>query len=328
MSELGLPPSPNDLQDRFRRVVLADRLLQAGSTVLVGVSGRADSVALAHLLHGLGDELSLNLLLVHIPDHSPSSAATKEEFVATLAQDLHASTVRVDTIRDAAGTPEARARYRFASLERARVRARATCIATGETSDDIAEQFLLNLVHENDAVGEIPLATNGTIIRPLLSFTHAEVLAFLADRQIPFQTNPDALALTSQARRVRLLILPILRRHVTKDALTNLAAAAQVVVDDHHFVQEVARAARTEVGWTESAGRVMLDHARWSALPAALRRRVLTDALGVSLPTTVVARAELLSLDARCRHLLIGETLAVGALKIGRSNGMLTVVHA
>jgi tRNA(Ile)-lysidine synthase len=318
---------PRDLQDRFRGAVLADRLFPQASTILVGVSGRADSVALAHLLHGIADELALSLVLAHIPTNPKSSAATQEQFMEKLAQDLHASTMYVDAIQDTAATPRAHALNLLAALERVRARARATSIATGETSDDVAEQFLSSLVYEDDALQETSLTTNGTIVRPLLPFTHAETLAFLTDKGIPFQTDQEALALGSREQKIRLLILPVLQRHLTRDAITNLAAAAQVTMDDRSFVKEVARAARTEVGWVESAGGLTLDHARWSALPAALRRRVLTDALEMSLPAVTIPRAVLLSLDTRCRHLADFEATEFGTLKIRRSNGMLTVVH-
>lgn len=317
---------PNNLQSRFREVVLADQLFSPRSTVLVGVSGRADSVALIHLLHGLGNEFALNLVVAHIPDDHASGAPALEPFVRELAQRLHASYVSAAATEDAGATPpDARVLHRLAALERVMARTRASRVATGETSDDVAEQFLASLVREDDAPTAVSLSTNGTFVHPLLSFTRAEILTFLADRQIPFQTDQLALALSSREQKIRMLILPMIRRHIASSAVTNLAAAAQCTLDDRRFVEEVARAARTEVGWTERASGVTLDQSRWSALPASLRRRVIMDAVKTLVPTLLSSRAALFSLDARCRRLADGGVTEAHGLKITYSNGTLTI---
>lgn len=320
-------PPPDNLRHRFRTAVLTDHLIPPQSTVLVGVSGRADSVALVHLLHELRNDLAVRLMISHIPSDAGPSETKPERFVRELAQQLSVSYVRADTLDDEKAAPTARLQRRLATLERMKVHVRASTIAIGETSDDVAELFLTYLVRADDTLGESPLLTNETLVRPLLSFTHAEILGFLTEHQIPFLTDQGALSLSSLERKIRLLILPLLQRHIAGRAVTHLAVAAQDTLDDRRFIEEVARAARAEVGWMEHAGSLTLDHARWSALPASLRRRVLHHALGTLAGASAITHADLHSLDIRCRYLTSGETIGVGTLKITRSEGMLTAVQ-
>lgn len=324
--ELPAPPVPppgSDLTARVRAHVLAEGLPAKRSTVVVGVSGRASSVALLHLLHRLAEELTLSLIVVYLQQPDNPDRAAEEAFVKDLASRLQVSFSAAPGDAPTAGG--ARTARRRASLERIRTLVRASVVATGETRDDIAEQFLAHLLEDADLLAEAVTAPDG-IVRPLLPFTHAEVLAFLNAQGIAVHQNPDALALTTVARHVRLLILPLLRRHLPGVPLSTLASAAQLLTDDHLFVRAVARAARPEAGWVTTAGTVTLDHARWAALPAALRRRMLADAAETLAPARPLARTVLLDLDRQGRHLTDGGSTATDGLKIARAGGTLTLL--
>ena len=65
-----------DLVHAAERTIRRHAMLAGGETVLVAVSGGADSVALLHLLHALAPSWRLTLHVVHV-DHGlrPDSAA-------------------------------------------------------------------------------------------------------------------------------------------------------------------------------------------------------------------------------------------------------------
>jgi hypothetical protein len=154
-----------------------------------------------------------------------------------------------------------------------------------------------------------------------LPFTHEECRTFLTGRGLEFLRDPDVLSPKTTRKKLRLLILPLLRRHVEHSALENLAAASRLLADDEDVLREIAKAARSETGWTQTESGVSLDHRRWSALPAALRRRLLAEAANsVSAP---LSRSELLDLDARCRSPHPDYPATVGALNITLTRGML-----
>ena len=65
-------------------------MIQRGDTVIVGVSGGIDSVALLHVLMALRDEYDLSLVVAHL-DHGIRGEESRREaqFVRDLAQGLN-----------------------------------------------------------------------------------------------------------------------------------------------------------------------------------------------------------------------------------------------
>ena len=69
------------LRDQVERTIRRHAMLAGGETVLVAVSGGADSVALLHLLLGLGPEWRLRLHVLHVDHQLRADSAADAEFV-------------------------------------------------------------------------------------------------------------------------------------------------------------------------------------------------------------------------------------------------------
>src|SRR5947208_1271250 len=76
----------SDLHEKVRHTIKKFDLLRAGDTVVVAVSGGADSVALLHLLRGLQDEYALALHIAHLT-HRLRPAARRGQRSAAAAGD-------------------------------------------------------------------------------------------------------------------------------------------------------------------------------------------------------------------------------------------------
>jgi len=78
----------SDLHEKVRHTIKKFDLLRAGDTVVVAVSGGADSVALLHLLRGLQDEYALALHIAHLNHRLRPEAGADAEFVRQMAVNL------------------------------------------------------------------------------------------------------------------------------------------------------------------------------------------------------------------------------------------------
>lgn len=313
-----------DLAARFRTYALRERLIPAGSGVVVGVSGRSDSVALLHLLHELAPELALRLTVAHVQRGSGAAAAGDAAFVRDRTDALGVEFDHYVGWSDLDGKKSDPAADRACYLTHVAQRVKAAAIATGETADDLAEELLAQLVGgQVSGVGRH--ATSDLWLRPLSAFTHDECLAYLRERKLAFRTDPDALALTDTRRKLRLLVLPILHRHVAENAVPSLAIAAQTLADDASFLTDLAVAARGEVSWQEADGHVSFDRARWAALPTALRLRLLADAAGAAVGNSQrpTLNSQLDALDFHCRALTTAGSAPLAGLNITLDNGRL-----
>src|ERR687888_2767736 len=144
-------------------------MLAGGETVLIGVSGGADSVALLHVLLDLAPTLRLRLHVLHVDHGLRPDSARDADFVRALGARLGVP-VDVVGVRIGAGSVEAAARAaRHAALEAAAERVGAARIALGHTADDQAETVLMRLLEGSSVRGLAAIPpVRGRIIRPLI----------------------------------------------------------------------------------------------------------------------------------------------------------------
>lgn len=330
-----LPADRQDLPKAFRAHVLRERLFPNNSTVLVGVSGRSDSVALLRLLAGLSRELRLRLVVGHVQRADVPDASADAMFVHHLATTLTLpfaattteSTAAADPVRSSAshGADGSQSDPWFTPLSNLAGKVGATVIATAETQDDAAERLLDVFLTDDPSFDGLLQTSVGMRMRPLLLFSHEACVTFLTRRGFLFRLNPDALTLDTPAAKIRLLVLPLLQRHSRADAPRNLTAASELLAAEDAFLNQLARAARDEVSWTSATERVAFDHARWERLPSSIRHRLLLDVVQSLHPTTTVSRTDLQQLDSRCRSLTDGAGFSFGALKVSCADGILTL---
>ncbi len=219
-----------------------NRLFETPSTVVVGVSGGADSMALLHLLHSRHDA-DLRLIAVHIHHGLRGDEADRDEALVRSYCVEHAieyvcehADVRAVAQEMGVGTEEAGRRVRYEVLERVRRERGAAVIATAHNADDVAETVLMHILRGSGVGGlcGIP-AKRGHVVRPLLDCTRAEIEAYCAQNSVPFvvdSTNADP---TYTRNRVRHQLLPLMRQlnpSVTSALHRLRASAAQ---DEAYF---------------------------------------------------------------------------------------------
>ena len=312
-------PERDDLLKAVRAHALREAVLTKGSTVLVGVSGRSDSMALLRLLAVLARDQRLQLIVGHVQRDDTPDAKADATFVHHVATTLalpFASAVR--TAPQASSDPW----WHHALLDMAQ-RTGATLVATGETQDDAAERLLAILVSEKPSFSGLLTSSDGPHVRPLLPFPHTACVKFLTRRGFQFRLNPDALALGTITANIRLLVLPLLKRQVSPDAAQNLATASELLAAEDMFLDELTQAAREEIRWVHTAAHISFDRARWARVPFPLRYSMLKEAVHSLAPSARVSRSDLVRLEAQCRSLVDGEKLDVGWLNITRAGGII-----
>lgn len=267
------------LREAVGRALRRQAILAGGETVLVGVSGGADSVALLHLLAELAPEWRLRLHVLHVDHQLRPDSARDAEFVRALGLRLDVP-VDVERVTVAAGgSLEAAARAaRYAALEAWADRVGAHRIALGHTADDQAETVLMRLLQGAGVRGlaGIP-AVRGRVMRPLLHLRHADLVAELRRAGLAWLEDPSNRDPKYLRNRIRRDLLPFLASAYDAgivDRLTRLAALSREVVDalDHMAAAELDRLAIV----TEGGLTLPLDALR--ALPDRVAAEVLRQA--------------------------------------------------
>lgn len=220
----------------------------AGETLIVALSGGADSVALLDALAEFGFERGFRVVAAHL-DHglrpgSAEDAAFCAELCARLGVPLHTAVadVRGRARRDHGGIEEAARLERYAFLRSVRSAEGGVAIAVAHTRDDQAETFLLRLLRGAGSAGLACMrAGSGDILRPLLGVSRQDVLLHLRARGLAWREDPTNADLALLRNRVRHELLPYLESRFNPRLREALARAAGLFADEAELLGALGR---------------------------------------------------------------------------------------
>jgi tRNA(Ile)-lysidine synthase len=254
--------------------------LADGSTVIVALSGGADSLALAAAVAFEGPKRSIRPLAV-IVDHAlqTGSDAVADRAAGTAeGLGLSARIVRVDVVGD--GGPEAAARAaRYGALRSEAIAAGASAILTGHTLDDQAETVLLGLARGSGGASLQGMAVASDLdgvplLRPLLDVRRATTLAACTAEGLAPWTDPH----NSDARftrvRVRERVLPVLEAELGPGIAEALARTAAQLREDADAFDIMIDETIEDIVEPAEAG-IAISVAALAANPPALRHRII-----------------------------------------------------
>jgi tRNA(Ile)-lysidine synthase len=269
--------------DTITNYIQQHQLLPEQGTIIVAVSGGADSLCLLHILHrlcGPGKRYPhLQLHVAHL-NHLLRGAASSSDadYVAQLAASwgLPATIGTIDipalartehrSIEDAART----ARYRFL-----REVAQGQLIAVAHHADDQVETLLLHWLRGSGLSG-MPgmLPRQEDIIRPLLTVTHAETVAYCQQHALmPLEdaSNSDLHFLRNRIRHELLPLLTSMNPGIRSTLLRN----AEVASVDVQWLEAQVDTYWSTIVLTEQENHSTLNVSALLALPLSLQRHLL-----------------------------------------------------
>lgn len=221
-------------------------LFSTGETVVVAVSGGADSVALLDILTRFDTE-RLKLIVAHL-NHCLRGAESNEDerFVAALAARYHIPflSIRVDVASFAAAErlslEDAGRQARYAFFREVARRHGATSIALAHHMDDQAETVLIRLLRGSGGAGLSAMSAVGDnmLKRPLLKVTRAELERYLRERVLSWRTDSTNADTAILRNSIRHELIPLLKKYNPK-VTERLAATAEILASDEELLDQL-----------------------------------------------------------------------------------------
>jgi tRNA(Ile)-lysidine synthase len=249
----------------------------ADSSILLGLSGGADSVALLHVLLELLSRFGFKLAAAHLNHQIRGAEAGRDEaFVRELCRRLDVELIveHADSLDVAAGDLEERAREaRNAFLERAADARGSNLIALAHHADDQAETVLMRMLRGAGVAGLGAMAERGPgrIIRPMLQVSHEEILDYVRERRLEFVEDSSNASRSILRNRIRHELIPMLESEYAPGLARRLAELGGEMQTLDAFVATLA--ARELDRLMLAPG--VLDASRLSTVPEALRNPLL-----------------------------------------------------
>ena len=204
-----------------------DRLGLAPGTILIAVSGGADSTALLDLLQRSRERHSLTLVVAHVDHGIAEESGAVAMMVRRTAESLAIPFVSAPLKLGAgAGETEAR-RARMGALEAMRQTAGAGVIMLGHHADDQAETVLMRLLRGSGPAGLAAMgARDGVLARPLLPFRRSELARYVHVRGLESWEDPANRDSRHLRSWLRTAVFPIVERRLP-DVVERLRLSAE-----------------------------------------------------------------------------------------------------
>jgi len=227
------------------------RLFKHGDKVLIGVSGGPDSVCLLFLLNHIKHELGIRLHAVHVNHKLRKSADADEKFVKGLASSLNipCTTISLSNLKKTKGRSsleEMAREERLRSLIQTAKKIKADTIALAHHQNDLAETVLMRIIRGSGLLGLQGIVPKRNIdglsvIRPLLAVKREDILSFLKAKKIPYRMDPTNRQTKFFRNKIRLELMPLLRKSYNKNIEEILTQLADTSLQDYDYIESQAK---------------------------------------------------------------------------------------
>ncbi|OQY26289.1 MAG: tRNA lysidine(34) synthetase TilS [Candidatus Cloacimonetes bacterium 4572_55] len=254
------------------------KLISPHDSILVALSGGADSVCLTVLLYRLCRESKMfqDVTIAHLNHCLRGEESDRDaQFVRQMGVDLdipvYVETVDVrELAKDRKLSLETAGRdARYSFFRRIAGAIGATKIATGHTADDQAETILMRMLRGAGfrGLGGIPYR-QGEVIRPLLDVEKSLILSYVHEIGHPFCQDSSNLQTDCTRNKIRRELLPLLEKEYYSGLSRRLCRMGTIFRQIDFFLQDQTEQRAIKTCDLSQKGKIRLDLSHFFDYPA------------------------------------------------------------
>ena len=251
-------------------------LISSGDSILVGLSGGADSVSLTYALVSLAEKLGIKVYAAHLNHGIRDQEALSDEkfaidFSAKLGIKCFVKRVKIKELAVGVSEELLGRKERYAFFDEICKEHNIKLIATAHNKNDNAETIVMNLIRGATLQGlsGIPYQRDN-IIRPLLDVSRNEIEQYCHDNSLDYVTDSTNLHQDYTRNKVRLSLLPMIEERFNPNFISTLTNNARYFSEDSKFIENIVNEEYEKVVKSNSANIVKLID-----LPMSISRRII-----------------------------------------------------
>lgn len=218
---------------KIKEYIKDKNLLKYGDSIVVGLSGGADSVCLFRVLVSLREEYGLSLYAVHVNHGIRDGEAEHDEYFSKMLAKkygvcctVYAYDVPMLSSEWKMTEEEAGRRARYEAFETERNVRGAVCIAVAHHKNDQAETILFRMCRGTGIRGMMGIpAKRDNIIRPLLCVDRSDIEAYLKNIGQEYVTDSTNEIPEYDRNRLRKCVIPELEK-INPSAVSHICGMA------------------------------------------------------------------------------------------------------
>jgi tRNA(Ile)-lysidine synthase len=279
---------PNALLGRVAKFIQSEKLIGPDDSVLAGVSGGPDSIALLYMLLMLQPHMFRTLGAAHLNHGIRSSEANRDaEFVSNLCRTLnipfHVKKIDVGTYacKKKLNLEEAARICRYDFFRSLIQNEGYTKVALGHQANDNAELVLMHILRGSGTLGISGMSAirDETFIRPLLKVTQSEIMDFITTNRLNHVFDSTNFNIAFTRNRIRHRLIPTLKREYNPNIITALNTLATVVQDEDEWMSQITKSFFLKILLKRKFQKIILAANELQKIHRAFARRVLRQAL-------------------------------------------------
>ncbi len=235
---------------KFLETIKKYKLIQKQDTILVAVSGGADSLTLLFKLAALRNKMGLTLHIAHLDHMLRVDSGKDATFVKKLGEKLSIPvTIKAINLKTGhiKGSLEELAREaRLDFLISLAKKIKADKIALGHNLDDQAETVLMRLVRGTGLSGLSGISAKRKIkgailIRPLLETRRSQIESFLKRKGVKPRIDSTNRQDLFFRNKIRHQLIPLLKNKYNQNIVETLANLAESASYDYEYLDSLAK---------------------------------------------------------------------------------------
>ncbi|MDC3417913.1 tRNA lysidine(34) synthetase TilS [Aquibacillus salsiterrae] len=272
------------MENEVKAFIKKHDLLHEGATVLIGVSGGPDSMALLHFFCKIRKDYHLNIIALSI-DHGLREEQSHQdvEYVRQICLEwkinFYETFLDVPTYKRSTGlsTQVAAREMRYRFFEEQMRRFQADFLALGHHGDDQAETILMRLIRNTTPNGLIGIPVKrrfatGQLIRPFLAVSKKEIEAYCQVYGIKPRRDPSNGETVYTRNHLRHNILPLLREQ-NPSIHKHMQALSELLREDESYLHQEAKKVFHSIVQIDNKSEVSFNIDDFLRYPFALQRR-------------------------------------------------------
>lgn len=236
-----------DTFDLFKKYIKENEIVKEYDSILLCVSGGADSMFMSNLFVTIKSEFGLKLYIAHLNHGIRGEEADKdEEFVKKFAIENNIAFFSKKVNMREYGKmmkiseEDAGRRLRYEYFNQIADTEGIERIATAHNMNDRAETLLLNILRGSGIKGlESIEPKRGNIIRPILCFKRKEIEAFMHNNGYEFRTDKSNLESDYKRNFIRNEIIPKIEEKFKSDLTLSLNRLSKIASLNNKFVEDI-----------------------------------------------------------------------------------------
>lgn len=284
-------PISNNLKKAVMETITQHNLFQNGDSVVVGVSGGADSIMLLHILNSLKDNYNLSLKVAHVNHKIRKGDAEKDAaFVELVCKEMgipfYLKEINIPKMSKELGMSEEEAghfaRYAF-FRELAGDNGK---IATAHNANDNVETVLMNLMRGTTLQGLQGIAyKNGNIVRPILGISRTEIEEYLSENGLTHITDKTNFEDVYTRNKIRLNLIPYIESAFNGNFVKVLSQNIEGYREDNEFLTQSTNS-YFELCCDVKEDKVLISLSDFVKMPISMQKRVLFKAIQMIMNKT------------------------------------------